>query len=204
MTRLFPSRTDGVNPRAFIGRAWPAVLCLLLTHPPTLTAQTGYRLTRNEVVIDQAAHWAEWEAPAGTHVVAAEGVVLPRFLRRDINAALNAAEFETAQANEDTLVGGIHRAGSNPVQAPFIIDGDQATYWEPDPADPLKNWFVDVELGRTVIAKRVAVRFAQEGDPFLKFRVMLSDGRGYPEQTAKVLPRRAGNVPQQDRARVQL
>ena len=72
------------------------------------------------------------EAPAGTHVVAAEGVVLPRFLRRDINAALNAAEFETAQANEDTLVGGIYRAGSNPVQAPFIIDGDQATYWEPD------------------------------------------------------------------------
>ena len=96
--RLFPSWTYG----AFVG----AVLCLLLTYPPILTAQTGYRLTRNEVVIDQAAHWAAWEAPAGTHVVAAEGVVLPRFLRRDINAALNAVEFETALANEDTLVGG--------------------------------------------------------------------------------------------------
>ena len=176
----------------FIRRAWPAVLCLLLTHPPILTAQTGYRLTRNEVVIDQAAHWAAWEAPAGTHVVAAEGVVLPRFLRRDINAALNAVEFETALANEDTLVGGIHRVGSNPEQAPFIIDGDQATYWEPDPADPLKDWFVDVELGRTVIAKRVVVRFAQEGDPFLKFRVLLSDGRGYPERALKFF--RVGQV----------
>ena len=191
-TRLFPSWTDGVNPRAFIGRAWPAVLCLLLTHPPTLTAQTGYRLTRNEVVIDQAAHWAAWEAPAGTHVVAAEGVVLPRFLRRDINAVLNAAEFKTAEANEDTLVGGIRMAGSNPVQAPLIIDGDQATYWEPDPADPLQNWFVDVELGRTVIAKRVAVRFAQEGDPFLKFRVLLSDGRESPRQRLKFF--RVGQV----------
>ena len=157
------------------------VLCLLLTHPPTLTAQTGYRLTRDEVVIDQAAHWAAWEAPVGAHVVAAEGAVLPRFLRRDINAALNAAEFATKEAGGDTLVGGIRMAGSSPVQASFTIDGDQDTYWEPDPADPLKDWFVDVELGRTVIAKRVVVRFAAAGDPFLKFRVLLSDGRGYPE-----------------------
>ena len=173
--------TDGINPRASIRRAWPAVLCLLLTHPLVLVAQTGYRLTRDEVVIDQAAHWAEWEAPVGTHVVAAEGAVLPRFLRRDINAALNAMEFETPEAGRDTLVGGIRIAGSSAVQAPFIMDGDQDTYWEPDPADPLKDWFVDVELGRTVIAKRVVVRFAQAGDPFLKFRVLISDGRGYPE-----------------------
>ena len=170
-----------MNPRAFIRRAWPAVLCLLLTHPLVLVAQIGYRLTRDEVVIDQAAHWAEWEAPVGTHVVAAEGAVLPRFLRRDINAALNAVEFETAEVGRDTLVGGIRMAGSSTVQAPFIIDGDQVTYWEPDPDDPLKDWFVDVELGRTVIAKRVVVRFAQAGDPFLKFRVLISDGRGYPE-----------------------
>ena len=82
--------------------------------------------------------------------------------------------------------------GSNPEQAPFIIDGDQATYWQPDPAAPLKDWFVDVELGRTVIAKRVVVRFAQEGDPFLKFRVLLSDGRGYPERAFKFF--RVGQV----------
>ena len=191
-TRLLPNWTDSVNPRSFIGRTWPAVLCLLLTHPPPLAAQTGYRLTRDEVVVDQAAHWAEWEAPIGTHVVAAEGVVLPRFLRRDINAALNAVEFETPEAGGDTLVGGIRRAGSSAAQAPFIMDGDQDTYWEPDPADPLKDWFVDVELGRSVIAKRVAVRFAQAGDPFLKFRVLLSDGRGHPERPLKFF--RVGQV----------
>ena len=184
--------TNGMNPRAFIGRAWPAVLCLLLTHPPTLTAQTGYRLTRDQVVIDQAAHWAEWEAPIGTHVITAEGAVLPRFLRRDINAALNAMEFETPEAGGDTLVGGIRRAGSSAAQAPFIMDGDQGTYWEPDPTDPLKDWFVDVELGRSVIAKRVVVRFAEEGDPFLKFRVLLSDGRGHPERPLKFF--RVGQV----------
>ena len=191
-TRLLPSRTDGTNPRASIGRTWSAVLCLLLTHPPALSAQTGYRLTRDEVVIDQAAHWAEWEAPIGTHVVTAEGVVLPRFLRRDINAALNAMEFETPEAGGDTLVGGIRRAGSSDAQAPFIMDGDQDTYWEPDPADPLKDWFVDVELGRSVIAKRVVVRFAEAGDPFLKFRVLLSDGRGHPERPLKFF--RVGQV----------
>ncbi len=183
-TRLFSSRTDGVF--------WSAVLCLLLTHPLTLTAQTSYRLTRDQVVIDQAAHWAEWEAPVGTHVITAEGVVLSRFLRRDINAALNAMEFETPEAGGDTLVGGIRRAASNAAQAPFIMDGDQDTYWEPDPTDPLKDWFVDVELGRSVIAKRVVVRFAQEGDPFLKFRVLLSDGRGHPERPLKFF--RVGQV----------
>ena len=177
-----------MNPKVF----WPAVLCLLLTHPSILTAQTGYRLTRDQVVIDQAAHWAEWEAPVGTHVITAEGAVLPRFLRRDINAALNAMEFETPEAGGDTLVGGIRRAGSSTAQAPFIMDGDQDTYWEPDPADPLKDWFVDVELGRSVIAKRVAVRFAEEGDPFLKFRVLLSDGRGHPERPLKFF--RVGQV----------
>ena len=184
--------TNGINPRAFIGWAWSAVLCLLLTHPPTLSAQTGYRLTRDEVVIDQAAHWAAWEAPVGAHVVAAAGAVLPRLLRRDINAALNAMEFETPEAGGDTLVGGIRRAGSSAAQAPFIMDGDQDTYWEPDPADPLKDWFVDVELGRSIIAKRVVVRFAQEGDPFLKFRVLLSDGRGHPERPLKFF--RVGQV----------
>ena len=177
-----------MTPRAF----WPAVLCLLLTHPPILVAQTGYRLTRDEVVIDQATHWAEWEAPIGAHVVAAEGAVLPRFLRRDINAALNAVEFETPEAGGDTLVGGIRRAGSSAALAPFTMDGDQATYWEPDPTDPLKDWFVDVELGRSVIAKRVVVRFAQAGDPFLKFRVLLSDGRGHPERPLKFF--RVGQV----------
>ena len=187
-TRLLPNWTDGMTPRAF----WPAVLCLLLTHPPTLNAQTGYRLTRDEVVIDQATHWAEWEAPIGAHVVAAEGAVLPRFLRRDINAALNAVEFETPEAGGDTLVGGIRRAGSSAALAPFTMDGDQATYWEPDPTDPLKDWFVDVELGRSVIAKRVVVRFAQAGDPFLKFRVLLSDGRGHPERPLKFF--RVGQV----------
>ena len=184
--------TNGMNPSASISRIWPAVLCLLLTHPLVLSAQTGYRLTRDEVVIDQAAHWAAWEAPVGAHVVAAEGAVLPRFLRRDINAALNAMEFETPEAGGDTLVGGIRRAGSSAVQAPFTMDGDQATYWEPDPTDPLKDWFVDVELGRSVIAKRVVVRFAQAGDPFLKFRVLLSDGRGHPERPLKFF--RVGQV----------
>ena len=188
--RLLPSRTDRMNPRACIGRA--VVLCLLLTHPPTLTAQTGYRLTRDQVVIDQAAHWAAWEAPIGTHVITAAGAVVPRFLRRDINAALNAMEFETPEAGGDTLVGGIRRAGSSAAQAPFIMDGDQDTYWEPDSTDPLQDWFVDVELGRSVIAKRVVVRFAQAGDPFLKFRVLLSDGRGHPERPLKFF--RVGQV----------
>lgn len=142
-------------------------------------AQEGYRLTREAVIVDQASHWQVWEAPIGAQVVEADGTVLPRFLRRDVNAMRDAGEFKAVVGDGDTLVGGIRQAGSNPDAAPFIMDGDLGTGWEPDPADGLDLWFVDVELGRSVIAQRVVVRFAEEGqaDPFLKFRVLLADGR---------------------------
>ena len=37
------------------------------------------------------------------------------------------------------------------------------------------NW-VEINLGRGVIAERIIVRFAEDGDPFLTFRVLASDG----------------------------
>ena len=77
----------------------------------------------------------------------------------------------------DTLTGGILTAGSNREQASMVIDGDLDTYWESDLDQPLDDWWIDIDLGRTVIAKRIVVRFADTGDPFLKFRVLVSDGR---------------------------
>jgi len=58
------------------------------------------------------------------------------------------------------------------------MDGDPSTWWEPERTDSLENWFLEIDLGRSVIAQQVVVRFAGEGqgDPFLKFRVMGSDG----------------------------
>jgi hypothetical protein len=136
----------------------------------------GYRLLTDRVEVSRAAHWQDWTAPNGTRIIHADGTVEPRFMRRDINAVLNAGEFRYVSEG-DTLTGGIGDAGSNIELAALAIDGDDATYWEPELDRPVDDWWIDIDLGRVVVAQRIAVRFAQNGDPFLKFRVMVSDGR---------------------------
>jgi len=138
----------------------------------------GYQLWPTQVVINGAAQWRAWESADGLRVVEADGLVRPRFLRRDVNAALNAAEFINI-AGKDTITGGISSVGARPdtLDAPLIMDGDLATWWEPDTELPEDAW-VEMDLGRTVIARRIRLVFAPEGrgDPFLKFRVLVSDG----------------------------
>lgn len=136
----------------------------------------GYHLNAKQVVINQAEEWQVWEAAPGIRVIEADGTVRPRLLRKEVNAVRNAGDFE--RVAEDTLVGGIWSAGSNFTEAVNIIDGDVNTYWEPDHETNLDEWFVEVDLGRSVIAKRIIARFvdAGQGDPFLKFRVLISDG----------------------------
>ena len=48
---------------------------------------------------------------------------------------------------------------------------------EPDSADPLRDWVLEIDLGRLVSATKVVVRFAEEGDPFLQFRVHSAGGQ---------------------------
>ncbi len=69
---------------------------------------------------------------------------------------------------------GISRVGSNPDSAANILDGDPATTWEPDPNDPIENWWIEVDLGRTVPVDELFLRFADEatGDPFRQFKVL--------------------------------
>ena len=53
-----------------------------------------------------------------------------------------------------------------------------STYWEPDPASPLRQWWFEVDLGRLVAATHIRLKFVGEelGDPFLQFVVLTSDG----------------------------
>jgi len=138
----------------------------------------GYQLWPTQVVIDGPAHWRAWEAAEGLRVVEDDGLVRPRFLRRQVNAVLNAGDFINI-AGKDTIPGGISAVGTpaDTLDAPFIMDGDPATWWEPDTELPEDAW-VEMDLGRTVIARRIRLVFAPEGqgDPFLKFRVLVSDG----------------------------
>ena len=144
----------------------------------------GYRIFRNQVLVEEAAHWRQWESPIGVRLIDGEdGTVSPRFMRRAINASTNVAEF-TSTTTGDTLTGGISAVGvrADTLTAPLAFDGDMATYWEPDWAanldNDLDNLWIEMDLGRAVIAERIVVRFVDdgEGDPFLKFRVLISDG----------------------------
>lgn len=157
----------------------PRWLLLALCAASWVHAQEGYRLESNRVVIEGADQWQVWESPLGVRQIDDTGTVRPRYLRSETNAVRNADQFFRVNAEEDTLYGGVSAAGSNVVDAAHVIDGDINTYWEPDSADEVERWYVEVDLGRTVIAKRIVVRFVEEGmgDPFLKFRVMISDGR---------------------------
>ena len=71
---------------------------------------------------------------------------------------------------------GVSRAGSNIEMATHIIDGDPTTFWEPDPDDPIEQWWVEVDLGRAVPVEGIFVRFVDEdlGDPFFKHILLLA------------------------------
>ncbi len=144
----------------------------------------GYRLLGNQVSIDQAEDWKAWDAPPGVQVVRDDATVEPRFLRGDINVTLDAKNFIYVNpfVSNDTLQGGVHSAGSNLADGPLVLDGDLSTYWEPLADTPIDNWFLEVDLGRAIVAHRVVLRFADAGDPFLKFRVVASDGQRFGEE----------------------
>ena len=132
----------------------------LLFFPALLWAQ-GYRVESGQLVVEPQ-HWANWGFPQGTAIVDASGV-RPAFVQASGDAIPQAS---------------ILAAGSDPAGAPGILDGDPSTYWEPDISAPPENWFVQIDLGRTVNATSIALHFAEEGqgDPFYQFSVLTSNG----------------------------
>jgi hypothetical protein len=119
----------------------------------------------DQLRFDRAAQWSEWNF-ARSAVRLAGNSVEPVQFHKNVNAALNAAEFG----------GGILKVGSNRFQAARLIDGDATTGWAPDPdSDPL-DWFVEIDLGRAVTAHRIELLFDETAPPFELFELFLSTG----------------------------
>lgn len=143
--------------------------------------QEGFSIQDGAAVIESEDHWARWQSVAKTIQITEEGVK-PAFIRKStkleidgveqvvpgINAVLNASEFG----------GGIWDAGSNRLSAENLMDGRIDTYWEPDTSTPLRDWWVQIDLGRAVSANKIVLKFVGEdlGDPFLQFKVLTSQG----------------------------
>ena len=161
-------------------RRMPLIILLFMVVPLFGQDSAGYSLLADRVRINEPAHWRAWVAPTGVQVVLEDGTVEPRFLRSGIEVAQNASDFIYVNpfVSQDTLQGGIGEAGTNESEADFILDGNPDTFWEPSRTMPVDQWYLEIDLGRAVIAQRVILRFVDEGqgDPFLKFRVMASDG----------------------------
>ena len=177
---------------------------LVLAAATGLTAQgRAYRIAGDELVVDRRSLWQNWSFPEETLELSPSGEVRPLALRKDIAAVPEIVRFlrlhpppnlKHKEPEEITLADAV-QAGSNPRDAVNVLDGDPTTYWQPDLTDipPVElgaRWWLMVDLGRNVIAKRLVVRFAEEGlgDPFLQFDVLVSNGERSPSAAASKHP----------------
>ena len=169
-----------------------AATVAIVAGPPHVVCaqQLGHRISGTAVTIDRRAEWQVWEVAGGTVEITTDGSVGPRFMRKNVNAARDATAyaFEADGAAINDGPGGVY-VGSNARDASFLIDGDVSTTWGPTPtAESFHNreWWAEINLGRIVVAKKIVLRFAEEGegDPFLQFKVLAwrhPPTRGAPE-----------------------
>ena len=136
-------------------------------------------LAAEEFRFDSAASWSTWKMPHGLIKFDDRGRLQLVKFRKNINAIANATEFtHLTRSRGANVPGGIWEAGSNPAAARRIIDGDRKTFWQASADDPLGDWFVQIDLGRTVLAKEIRLHFPdQEGArPFRQFTVFTATG----------------------------
>ena len=128
---------------------------------------------------DNAAAWSKWEIPYGLVGFGDAGQLQLVKFRKEFNAATNAPLFtHSTRSRGDNVAGGVWKAGSNLDAAGRIIDGDPATFWQASPGDGLDDWFVQIDLGRAVLAKEIRLEFPnQDGArPFRQFTVFTATG----------------------------
>ena len=167
-----------------------AVSLLHLLNSTAAAQGAGHRITGNQVVVEGSQHWQNWTFPHSTIEVAETGVVRPRLLRKNINAAFDVLDFMRlhpppalgSKAPEDIQLIDAIQAGSNREGVANIMDGDMTTYWQPEAplpgVDLASQWWFTVDLGRFVFIEKLVFKFADEelGDPFLLFDVLVSNG----------------------------
>lgn len=170
-----------------------SILSLLLPIAvDTAWGQSNYRLRTDRVEIQTRPHWQSWSFPDDMVDISLAGSIQSKFVESPQNAVRDVADFtyeipgnvrdqyDNSFTDDDNRLmarGGVKKAGSNPSRAPLILDGDPQTFWEPSLDDPRQNWVLEIDLGRLVSATRIVLRFADDGDPFLQFRLHAAAGQ---------------------------
>ncbi len=149
----------------------------LLTWIIILLAATGP--VQAEFLRFKGPAWQSWTRPWGlVEIDAATGVLRLVKFRQETNAVQNAHRHTHQTKQRGEVAGGIWASGSGGATADLAIDGDPNTFWQPDPTDPLKTWFLDINLGRAVLARQIALHFPnREGArPLRQFTVYATTG----------------------------
>ena len=130
------------------------------------------------LVFQGAESWRDWEVPFGLTEVGDQGQLRLVKYRKDIDAVRDAHLFSYESKSKGLVSGGIWEATSNPAAAETIIDGDETTYWQPDPADEVEDWAIEIDLARTVLAREIRLQFPDRkgARPFRQFTVYASTG----------------------------
>lgn len=128
-------------------------------------------------VVFSGSDFESWDHPRGLVNVQADGVEVKRF-GKSFNAVANAHEFSS------TIIGDLYgsvrpvRTPSNQAEAHLIADQDPTTWWKPVADDPTEKFWVELDLGRAVIADKLRITFPDTTDarPFTFFSVFTSPG----------------------------
>ena len=130
-----------------------------------------------ELVIDRRAQWREWNIPGGVLDLRADGSLrMVRFAGKH-DPMLNMGDFEHETRESGTVRGGI-RVKSDVGSVGALLDRDESTWWQPDPADGLDNWAVTIDLGRLELVESLRLVFPDtlEVRPMRHFTVFVSEG----------------------------
>ena len=133
----------------------------------------------DELRFERSSDWDSWTFPRGAVIQHADGTIGLSRIDNDTDAGLDAPTFEHAsKSQKEPIAGGVHVVGSGTATAANLIDGRSDTWWQPDSADVVEDWFVEVDLGRMVLAKKVRLTFPDTLDvkPFRSFSVYINDG----------------------------
>ena len=100
------------------------------------------------------ADFGTWEYFRGLVTVEGNAIRVRRF-GGGFNAVADADEFHSQAVGAHgsaTL-----RAGSGAGTARRVGDQRSGTWWQPAPGDPVEKWWIELDLGRTVVASQVAL-----------------------------------------------
>ncbi len=119
--------------------------------------------------------FSSWSYPRGLVTVQPDAIVVKRFEKK-FNAVANAGEFSSS------IIGDygqrFARTPTSTATGALVGDQDPTTWWQPDADDPVEKWWIEIDLGRAVVAEKLRVIFPdQEGArPFSFFSVYVSPG----------------------------